>query len=114
MTISFRYIAAAILLLISLVMPLACDASRLSELSESATYSHERTSMPLSDVESPCNECPPSHHCENDCCSNYAPLTQSSLPVYSPTVSHLQLFTISHKLLQVYFSIFVPPQNSTS
>jgi len=111
MRISFQYIAAAILLTISLVMPLACDAARLLDLADSVKIVHLQSVSDIADSDCPCPECPQEHHCENDCCSGYAPMYQSLTIAYSPILGYLSSFSISTKLPQVYFSIFVPPQN---
>ncbi len=108
---SLQYIAAAILLTISLVMPLACDAARLLDLADSVKIVHLQSISSIDDGGCPCPECPLEHHCENDCCSGYAPMHQNLTIAYSPMLGYLSSFSISTKLPQVYFSIFVPPQN---
>lgn len=111
MRISLQHIAAALLLMVSLVMPLACDAARLLDLVETVPGVHTQISSDNSDGECPCPDCPFSHHCESDCCSNYAPLFQSPVLDYSPMLGRLRFFSINTKPPQVYFAIFVPPQN---
>ena len=111
MTISLQHIAAAILLIISLVMPLACDAARLLDLADYADGAHTRFAYDASGDECPCPECPSGHHCESDCCSSYAPLFQRPAIYYSPTLGCLHFFSKISKPPQVYFSIYVPPQN---
>lgn len=111
MRISLQHIAAAILLVISLILPIACDAARLLDLVDSAVVVHTQVASDLSGGGCPCPECPCSQHCENDCCSSYAPLFQSLVLDYSPTFAYLSFFSINIKPPQVYFSIFVPPQN---
>jgi hypothetical protein len=111
MRISLQHIAAALLLIIGLVMPLACDAARLLDLAGSVAGAHIQLASDVHGSEHHCPECPVGHHCESDCCSNYAPLFQSPALAYSPTLGYLHSFSISTKPPQVYFSIFVPPQN---
>ena len=113
MRISFQYIAAAILLTISLVMPFACDAAHLLDLVDSAKVAHSQLSD-INDGDCPCPECPLDHHCESDCHFSYFPMHQSLTLAYSPMLGYLSYFNISPKLPQVYFSIFVPPQNPVS
>jgi len=111
MRISMRYIASTILLIISLVMPLACDAARLLDVVGPVAVAHTQLPSDSGGDEGHCPECPPGHHCESDCCSNFAPLFQSSFPDYIPMPGFLHFSTINSKPTQVYFSIFVPPQN---
>lgn len=111
MHITLQNITAALLLIISLIMPLACDASRLLDLSDSAVAAHSQLAADVSDGHSPCPMCPAGHHCENDCCSSYAPLIQDQTLAYAPALGFLRLISIISKPPQVYFSIFVPPQN---
>jgi len=111
MHITLHHIAAVLVLIISLVMPLACDASRLLDLSDSAVAAHSRLAADVNDGHSPCPKCPVGHHCESDCCSSYAPLVQDQTLAYSPALGFLRLFSINIKPPQVYFSIYVPPQN---
>ncbi len=111
MRISLQYIAAVILLTISLVMPFSCDAARLLDLVNSVKVMHTQLASDIEDGECPCPECPLDHHCENDCCANYTPMHQSLKLDYCPKLGYLSSFSISTKLPQVYFSIFVPPQN---
>ncbi len=111
MRITLHHITAALLLIISLIMPLACDASRLLDLSDSAVAVHSQSAADASEGHSPCPKCPVGHHCENDCCSSYAPVIQDQTLAYSPALGFLRLVSINSKPPQVYFSIFVPPQN---
>ena len=111
MKISLKHIAAATLLIISLVMPLACDAARLLDLVDSAHVVHVQLEPDISDRECPCPECPSDKHCECDFCSRYAPVFQSLAIDYSPTIGSLDFLSINTKPPQVYYSIFVPPQN---
>jgi hypothetical protein len=111
MPITLHHIAAALLLIISLVMPIACDAARLLDLVDSPVVAHTQLAADVSDGHCPCPECPFNHHCESDCCSSYAPLFQGLELDYAPTSACLSFFSIDSKPPQVYFSIFVPPQN---
>jgi len=111
MRITLHHITAALLLIISLVMPLACDAARLMDLTDSAVVVHSQLAADASHGDCPCPECPVGHHCENDCCSSYAPVIQDQTLAYSPALGFLRLVSINSKPPQVYFSIFVPPQN---
>lgn len=111
MRISLQHIAAALLLMVSLIMPFACDAARLMDLVENLPAVHTQLSSGINDGECPCPDCPVGHACESDCCSSYAPLSQNPALDYSPTLGNLHFFSISTKPPQVYFSIFVPPQN---
>lgn len=111
MRISMRYIASAILLIISLVMPLACDAARLSDAVGQLAVADAQLPSDTGGDERHCPDCPLAHHCESDCCSNFAPMFQSAVPDYSPMPGYLHFFSINRKPPQIYFSIFVPPQN---
>ncbi len=111
MKISLNHIAAATLLIISLVMPLACDAACLLDLVDSSSGVHFKIEPDSSDGEYPCPECPTDNHCECDSCSRYAPVFQCLAIDYSPTIGFLDFLSINTKPPQVYYSIFVPPQN---
>jgi hypothetical protein len=111
----YNYIVVSVLIILSLVLP-GAGLAALSSLesgvsSEQSAAFHATTTTP--DDTCPCSGGPGSDCCDTSFCNCgcHAPLSQGVRLVYAPVMAVQTVRELFRPLPQVYFSIFVPPQN---